>query len=64
MWPKVEYLPTGNRNLVFGIILPPPGYNLDELTALGEKVEQHLKPYWDVDPDSPEAEQLGVSSDL
>ncbi len=58
MWPKVEYLPTGNRNLVFGIILPPPGYNLDELTALGEKVEAHLKPYWDVDPDSPEADQL------
>ncbi len=58
MWPKVEYLPTGNRNLVFGIMLPPPGYNLDELTALGEKVEQHLQPYWDVDPDSPEAEQL------
>ena len=28
-WPKVEYLPTGNRNLVFGILLPPPGYNLD-----------------------------------
>jgi HAE1 family hydrophobic/amphiphilic exporter-1 len=58
MWPKVEYLPTGNRNLVFGIVLPPPGYNLDELTALGEKIEQHLKPYWDVDPDSPAAEQL------
>ena len=23
--PKVEYLPEGNRNLVFGILLPPPG---------------------------------------
>ena len=52
-WPKVEYLPTGNRNLVFGIILPPPGYNLDELTRLGEIVEQHLQPYWDIDPDDP-----------
>jgi HAE1 family hydrophobic/amphiphilic exporter-1 len=29
--PKLEYLPEGNRNLVFGIILPPPGYNLDTL---------------------------------
>ncbi|TWU15242.1 efflux RND transporter permease subunit [Allorhodopirellula heiligendammensis] len=57
-WPKVEYLPTGNRNLVFGIILPPPGYNLDELTSLGSIVEQHLQPYWDVDPDSPEAAAL------
>ena len=42
MWPKVEYLPTGNRNLVFGIVLPPPGYNLDQLMALGETVENGL----------------------
>lgn len=56
--PRVEYLPTGNRNLVFGILLPPPGYNLDELMAMGETVEQRLRPYWDVDPDSPEAEAL------
>lgn len=58
LWPKVEYLPSGNRNLVFGIILPPPGYNLDELTRMGEIVEQHLQPYWDIDPDSPQADQL------
>jgi len=58
IWPKVEYLPTGNRNLVFGIILPPPGYNLDELTAMGKIVEDHLQPYWDIDPDSPEAANL------
>lgn len=58
LWPKVEYLPSGNRNLVFGIILPPPGYNLDELTQLGELVEQHLQPYWDIDPDDPAAQQL------
>ncbi|MBI1309918.1 AcrB/AcrD/AcrF family protein [bacterium] len=58
LWPKVEYLPTGNRNLVFGILLPPPGYNLDELMALGETVENGLRPYWDVDPGSPEAAQL------
>ncbi len=57
-WPKVEYLPTGNRNLVFGILLPPPGYNLDKLMELGEKVESDLRPYWDVDPNSPEAQQL------
>ncbi|WP_442510213.1 efflux RND transporter permease subunit [Novipirellula sp. SH528] len=58
LWPKVEYLPTGNRNLVFGIILPPPGYNLDELSSLGETVEEHLKPYWDIDPDDPAANDL------
>ena len=57
-WPKVEYLPNGNRNLVFGILLPPPGYNLDQLKELGETVEQGLRPYWDVDPESPEAHKL------
>ncbi len=58
LWPKVEYLPTGNRNLVFGIILPPPGYNLEELNRMGQVIEEELRPYWDVDPDSPEAKQL------
>jgi HAE1 family hydrophobic/amphiphilic exporter-1 len=57
-WPKVEYLPTGNRNLVFGILLPPPGYNLDQLMKLGETVEAELRPYWDVEPNSPQAEKL------
>jgi HAE1 family hydrophobic/amphiphilic exporter-1 len=60
MWPKVEYLPTGNRNLVFGIVLPPPGYNLNQLQSLGQTVEQGLEPYWNVDPGSPEAEKLPV----
>jgi HAE1 family hydrophobic/amphiphilic exporter-1 len=58
LWPKVEYLPGGNRNLVFGILLPPPGYNMDQLTEIGQKVEDDLRPYWDVDPDSPEAAKL------
>jgi HAE1 family hydrophobic/amphiphilic exporter-1 len=58
MLPKVEYLPEGNRNLVFGILLPPPGYNLDELIRLGERVEERLISYWDVDPDTPEAAAL------
>lgn len=53
LWPKVEYLPTGNRNLVFGILLPPPGYNIDQLMAMGEQVEEDLRPYWDVDPNDP-----------
>jgi HAE1 family hydrophobic/amphiphilic exporter-1 len=57
--PKVEYLPAGNRNLVIGIMLPPPGYNLDELGKLGTQVEQELKPYWDVDLSDPKSKQLG-----
>jgi HAE1 family hydrophobic/amphiphilic exporter-1 len=56
--PKVEYLPEGNRNLVFGILLPPPGYNLDELLRMSDLIEQRLVPYWDVDPGTPEAQAL------
>jgi HAE1 family hydrophobic/amphiphilic exporter-1 len=33
--PKMEYLPSGNRNLVFGLVLPPPGYSIEELQATG-----------------------------
>jgi len=51
LFPKVEYLPTGNRNLVFGMVQPPPGYNIDEMVRLGQTVEHNLKPYWDVDED-------------
>lgn len=58
MMPKVEYLPNGNRNLVIGFLLPPPGYNLDQLKEMGEQIERELQPFWDVDPDSPEAAQL------
>ncbi len=52
LWPRVEYLPTGNRNLVFGIVLPPPGYNVDQLMRLGQIVEEELRPYWDIDRDT------------
>lgn len=58
MVPKVEYLPNGNQNLCIGILLPPPGYNLNQLKEMGEQVERELQPYWDVDPNSPEARAL------
>lgn len=57
-WPKVEYLPSGNRNLVFGILIPPPGYNIDKLLAMGEAVETALQPYWDIDLKDPKINEL------
>ena len=57
-WPKIEYLPSGNRNLVIGLLMPPPGYHADRVMAMGESVEEALKKYWDVDPESEEAQQL------
>ena len=44
--PKLEYLPEGNRNLVFGIILPPPGYNLETTTGIAESIEAQVRPLW------------------
>ncbi len=44
--PKLEYLPEGNRNLVFGIIIPPPGYNLATMTEIAEGIESAIKPHW------------------
>ena len=41
---KVEYLPIGNRNLVIGMMLPPPGYNLQQMQDMGAALEQKLKP--------------------
>jgi len=57
-WPKVEYLPSGNRNFVFMQISPPPGYNMEELMKMGEEIEQELEVNWNTDPGSPEAEKL------
>jgi hydrophobic/amphiphilic exporter-1 (mainly G- bacteria), HAE1 family len=58
--PKVEYLPSGNQNLVFAILLPPPGYNLDHLVEMGTDVETNLAPYWDVDPNDPEVKRKNI----
>ncbi|MEO3429072.1 efflux RND transporter permease subunit [Pelagibius sp. CAU 1746] len=44
--PKLEYLPEGNRNLVFGIIIPPPGYNLDTMVSIAEGVETATREHW------------------
>ena len=46
LMPPSEYLPTGNRNLIFGILLPPPGYNLAELERVGKKIEGDFEPLW------------------
>jgi HAE1 family hydrophobic/amphiphilic exporter-1 len=46
--PKLEYLPEGNRNLVFGIIIPPPGYNLKTMTEIAEGIEAEIRPHWSI----------------
>lgn len=58
LMPKAEYLPSGNRNLIIGIVLPPPGYNTEKFVRLGETIENVLAPYWNAEPGSPEEAAL------
>jgi HAE1 family hydrophobic/amphiphilic exporter-1 len=58
--PDAEYLPEGNRNLILGVLLPPPGYNLEEFKAIGRSIESNLRPLWEAEPGSPEAAKLGA----
>jgi HAE1 family hydrophobic/amphiphilic exporter-1 len=53
--PETTYLPSGNRNLVFGSLITPPGYSVDEYERMAKTVEEVVAPYWEVQStDSPE----------
>ena len=44
--PKADYLPEGNRNLVFAYILPPPGANIGQIESeMGDVIAQRISPY-------------------
>jgi multidrug efflux pump subunit AcrB len=44
--PHTDYLPDGNRNLVFAFVHPPPGVNIEHLkTEMGDVVAERLAPY-------------------
>lgn len=55
--PPSDYLPTGNRNLVFGLMIPPPGYNLQQQEALGLRVESTIRPFWEAGALEPGSEE-------
>ncbi|MCZ6848941.1 MAG: efflux RND transporter permease subunit [Alphaproteobacteria bacterium] len=44
--PPLDYLPTGNRNFVWGHISPPPGYNLKTMKQVAEEIEKAVRPHW------------------
>jgi hydrophobic/amphiphilic exporter-1 (mainly G- bacteria), HAE1 family len=45
LFPKMEYLPQGNRNLIFNIMIPPPGLSYESKKEIATKVWQKLEPY-------------------
>jgi len=54
LMPPLDYLPAGNRNLVFGGLQIPPGYSVDQRIDIARRIEQRLKPYLEADPTDPE----------
>ncbi len=56
--PPLDYLPTGNRNISFGILFPPPAYNLDQLSEIGDRVEDRMRPFWEAADDQFQVEAV------
>lgn len=44
--PKLDYLPTGNRNLVIGFVQPPAGYNLDTMEEIMTRIQDKTRDIW------------------
>lgn len=45
--PPLDYLPRGNRNICFGVLIPPPGFTLGQLSEIGERIEKTMRPAWE-----------------
>ncbi len=64
--PEPSYLPTGNKNLIFGFLMTPPGYNVNEFARIGRMLEDGdpqrgiigIRRFWEVEQGSPEHRQL------
>lgn len=54
--PPLDYLPAGNRNIVFGILIPPPSYSLAQLERLGDRLQETMRPAWEAAGDRFEIE--------
>lgn len=49
LMPPTSYLPSGNQNLIFGIMLTPPAYNIEQAQGIAERIEPGIEPYWNVE---------------
>ena len=59
LMPPSSYLPTGNRNIVFAMMFPPPGYHVEYQESIGIRMEeQTVRQYWEARPGEPSAEAL------
>lgn len=45
LFPKMDYLPKGNKNLIFNILIPPPGLSYEERRDMGVYLFDRIAPY-------------------
>ncbi len=66
LMPAAEYLPTGNKNLIFGLLFSPPGYSVEEFREMAKIVEEGdpndpydgIRPAWEAEVGSELAKKL------
>lgn len=66
MAPAQDYLPSGNKNLIFGFLMTPPGYNTPEFARIGNMLENGdpskgligIRPFWETKEGTPEHAEL------
>jgi HAE1 family hydrophobic/amphiphilic exporter-1 len=46
LMPKLDYLPDGNANFIFGRISVPAGYSMEETLRIAERMERAARPLW------------------
>ncbi|MDC1383556.1 efflux RND transporter permease subunit [Candidatus Puniceispirillum sp.] len=46
LMPKLDYLPDGNANFMFGRISVPAGYSMEETLRIAERMEKAARPLW------------------
>lgn len=58
-----SYLPDGNKNFIRGQMINPPGYSLEQNTAVAERLEAAVRPYWEA-KDTAEATAIAPLVDV
>lgn len=49
LFPKLDYLPQGNKNLIFNILITPPGLSYQERYDMGAYLMQQIEPHINTD---------------
>jgi HAE1 family hydrophobic/amphiphilic exporter-1 len=51
LFPKMDYLPQGNKNLIFNILIPPPGLSYQQRYEIGDYLMKKMEPHVNKDVD-------------